>query len=368
MVVMKKNRPKFPPEKRPGAKQMQEMMEAQVKLQRGLMFAVQLPKEADSHYAGRGVALGAAGKPIFWYRPKNAKEYRVIYADLSVREAHTPPRMPVVLPEQDLLDALRACSRSSGGPFPDSLNRVGVLQTLQKRFRREKGQKLNPQQTQAFVETLMNSQPGLNFAASLPPEADAHYAGKGVSLGAADKPVFWYRPKNAKKYRVIYADLSVRDAAAAPDVPFAEPEQDLIDALRIYAKLSGGPFPDSLDTNAFLQSAMKKLLPEKRKRPSAKQMQEIKETQLKLQPGTLFCWSLTPEADAHYAGKGVSLGAAGKPIFWYRPEGAATYRVIAADLSVHYVGTSPNVPNAQPVPSPRSPKKQPVPGPSSPKQ
>ena len=66
-------------------------------------------------------------------------------------------------------------------------------------------------------------QPGLTFANGLPPEADAHYAGKGVSLGAADKPIFWYRPKDAKKYRIICADLSVREADTPPNVPNAQP-------------------------------------------------------------------------------------------------------------------------------------------------
>ena len=364
MVVMKKNR--LEKGQKPNAKQLQEMMEAQVKLQRGLMFAVQLPKEADSHYAGRGVSLGAAGKPIFWYRPKDAKTYRVIYADLSVREAATPPSMPVVLPEQDLIDALRACSRSSGGPFPDSLSSVGIMQTL---LHPEKGQKPSPQQTQAFVETMMNSQPGLNFAGSLPPEADAHYAGRGVSLGAADKPIFWYRPKNAKKYRVIYADLSVREVDAPPHVPFAQPEQDLIEMFRHYSQLSGGSFPDSPDVEAGFRTVLrKKLHLEKGQKPSAKQMPEIMETGVILQPGLAFIVSLRPEADAHYAGKGVSLGAAGKPIFWYRPEDAKKYRVIYADLSVRDADTPPNVPHAQPVPSPRSPTTQPLPGPSSPKK
>ena len=61
------------------------------------------------------------------------------------------------------------------------------------------------------------------FAASLPPEADSHYAGKRVSLGAVDTPIFWYRPKDAKEYRIIYADLSVREADMPPNVPDAQP-------------------------------------------------------------------------------------------------------------------------------------------------
>jgi hypothetical protein len=65
---------------------------------------------------------------------------------------------------------------------------------------------------------------GLSFAfEQLPWDANAHYAGKGVKLGAADTPVFWYRPGGLKKYRIIYADLSVREADTAPSVPNAEP-------------------------------------------------------------------------------------------------------------------------------------------------
>jgi outer membrane lipoprotein-sorting protein len=74
-----------------------------------------------------------------------------------------------------------------------------------------------------FMKIQVPLQRGLIFVFTLPPEADAHYAGKGVSLGAADKPIFWYRPKDAKTYRVIYGDLSVRDADVAPTVHDAEP-------------------------------------------------------------------------------------------------------------------------------------------------
>ena len=70
---------------------MQEFVKVQIPLQRGLMFVFALPPAADARYAGKGVSFGAADKPIFWYRPKDAKKYRVIYADLSVRDADTPP-------------------------------------------------------------------------------------------------------------------------------------------------------------------------------------------------------------------------------------------------------------------------------------
>ncbi|MBI2479772.1 MAG: hypothetical protein HYV60_14400, partial [Planctomycetia bacterium] len=70
-----------------------------------------------------------------------------------------------------------------------------------------------------FNEILQRVQRGLSFALRLSPNADAHYVGKGVSFGAADVPIFWYRPKDSKNYRVIYADLSVRDSDTPPNVP-----------------------------------------------------------------------------------------------------------------------------------------------------
>jgi hypothetical protein len=360
--------PDEPP--KPRAEREQEWSEAQSKLQGGLQFAVGLPPEADWHYAGRGVSLGAADTPIFWYRPKDAKAYRVIYADLSIRDAETPPSVPVAepgQPEQDLIEMFRQYSELSGGPFPRSLDMMSILHV----FMVKKGTSdslesphdpsAKQEREQEIVEAQAKLQRGLRFASLLPKEANSHYAGKGVSLGAADMPIFWYRPKDSKKYRVIYADLSVRDAEGPPSEPVAQPEQDLIDTFRYYSELSGGPFPDLLVMESLLQMVMIKKCSfeslEQLRKPNAKQVQEYIETVLKLQPGSTFVGSLPPEADAHYAGKGIALGAADTPIFWYRPKDGKQYRVIYADLSVREAETPPSVPDAQPVPAPSSPKK-----------
>jgi hypothetical protein len=74
-----------------------------------------------------------------------------------------------------------------------------------------------------FSELQQRVDRGLQFANGLPPSADAHYVGKGVSFGAADTPIFWYRPKDSKNYRVIYADLSVRDSDTPPNVTTGQP-------------------------------------------------------------------------------------------------------------------------------------------------
>ena len=58
----------------------------------------------------------------------------------------------------------------------------------------------------------------------LKPENDPHYVGGGVKLGTPDRPILWYKPTGSEKYRVIYADLSVKEvpAAEAPKAPESE--------------------------------------------------------------------------------------------------------------------------------------------------
>ena len=96
------------------------------------------------------------------------------------------------------------------------------------------------------------------FYGMLTPENDSHYVGGGVKLGTPDRPIFWYKPTGADKYRVIYADLSVKEAAPAEikDFPKAsegytaqtmnidasvQNEKDLIEMLRVYAAAAEWP-------------------------------------------------------------------------------------------------------------------------------
>ena len=63
-----------------------EGMDALAKLMRGTAFIAGLKPENDWHYAGKDVKLGTPARPIFWYKPEGSKNYRAIYADLSVKE------------------------------------------------------------------------------------------------------------------------------------------------------------------------------------------------------------------------------------------------------------------------------------------
>lgn len=132
--------------------------------------------------------------------------------------------------EKDLVEALRCYSDLFGGAFPDSfaindkfMNPVMERVFARKGWKLTNGTKPNQEQYKALLETLSKIGRGFAFAGEKQAaNTSAHYAGKGVSLGAADTPIFWYQSKDAKKYRVIYADLSVRDAETPPDVPKAQ--------------------------------------------------------------------------------------------------------------------------------------------------
>ncbi|MFZ0035022.1 MAG: hypothetical protein WAK60_08565 [Sedimentisphaerales bacterium] len=52
----------------------------------------------------------------------------------------------------------------------------------------------------------------LLFVAKLP-MGSWRYAGNGVKINTPDTPIFWYRPEGSQMYRVIYADLTVREMA-----------------------------------------------------------------------------------------------------------------------------------------------------------
>jgi len=58
----------------------------------GNMFLAQIPQD-DWRYMGQNVKYGDPNIPVFWYRPPGSENYRVIYADLSVKEV-APENLP----------------------------------------------------------------------------------------------------------------------------------------------------------------------------------------------------------------------------------------------------------------------------------
>jgi len=116
------------------------------------------------------------------------------------------------------------------------------------------------------------------------------------------------------------AQLDLSDAA----------EQDLVESLRIWAEIIlDGTFPDAIGSDHF----MKQVAVLAHKIPQL-DIPDSEKEQLgfKFGKGMIFLQKFEFGGEWRYAGKGVKLGDADKAIFWYRPEGSATYRVIYGDL------------------------------------
>jgi hypothetical protein len=127
-------------------------------------------------------------------------------------------------------------------------------------------------------------------------------------------------------------------------------EADFIEGLRQYAELSPGKaFPNRLDMDNLME-VMKKWAADQSGSTQQTPSQEQMNTMMKVQHTLMFVMKLSADkVDWRYAGRGVSLGAAGSPIFWYLPKGTEKYRMVSGDLKVTDVaaGDLPDFPDAQ---------------------
>jgi outer membrane lipoprotein-sorting protein len=78
----------------------EEAQEFSKETQKAIMFLAKMMQTGQYVYAGDGVKLGDKATPIFWYKDKDAKAYRVIYGDLHVEDAQTPPKPPATKPAE----------------------------------------------------------------------------------------------------------------------------------------------------------------------------------------------------------------------------------------------------------------------------
>jgi len=122
--------------------------------------------------------------------------------------------------EEDFIQALRLWSGTTDGKFPSELNIetlgefIKVLEDkMDLKFEKSKAPDLSNPKLHEFWRIWRRITRGIGFVSKLPSESDLHYVGKDVKFGDADTPIFWYRPEGSTTYRVIYADLSVKNVA-----------------------------------------------------------------------------------------------------------------------------------------------------------
>ncbi|KPL24622.1 MAG: hypothetical protein AMJ75_03200 [Phycisphaerae bacterium SM1_79] len=162
----------------------------------------------------------------------------------------------------------------------------------------------------------------------------------------------------------IVFDVELDESLFSLDVPegytvktlrqdFSEPmEEDLIESFRIWAEHMDGKFPSKLHrsaVNEFMKYQQEKMK-EKGTEPSIEDMTQMQQTIIDMTHGFPFVEALPAQSDWYYVGKDATFGDTDTPIFWYRPEGSETYRVIYADLTVADVepDSLPQVSQSQP--------------------
>ena len=156
---------------------------------------------------------------------------------------YTVNNMEATMPvEDDLVNILRLIAEHNDGTFPVAIGmtnkeyqqaiQAAAISETQKLINEPETAKLLKdlqakygKDTDGFMKAWMKAmmpftqkltqkyQQGMMFYNLLTSQNDSHYAGKDVKLGTPDRPILWYKPTGADKYRVIYADLSVKDMA-----------------------------------------------------------------------------------------------------------------------------------------------------------
>ena len=121
-------------------------------------------------------------------------------------------------------------------------------------------------------------------------------------------------------------------------------EQDLIEYLRAWSSWTkDGTFPPTFNP-IELQKVSMEMEQQGKFGDGQTTEQQRKRAAMTMYRGIMFLTQLPAESNWRYDGEDVKFGDVDTPIFWYRPEGSETYRIIYGDLSVKDVAAE-NLPN-----------------------
>jgi len=114
-------------------------------------------------------------------------------------------------------------------------------------------------------------------------------------------------------------------------------EQDLLEYLRAWSSWTkDGTFPPTFNPMELQKVSMEMEQQGKFGDGQTTEQQRNRDA-MTMYRGIMFLTQLPAESNWRYAGEDVKFGDANTAIFWYRPEGSETYRVIYGDLSVKNV-------------------------------
>lgn len=116
--------------------------------------------------------------------------------------------------EEHLVGLLRFwVTMSADETFLPAINQSEIMKAAAS-GKMKKGQLQGMDSKEKMMEKTHELTKGFLFVTMMKPENDWHYAGAGIKMGDAAKPVCWWKPAGSATYRVIYGDLSIKDVAA----------------------------------------------------------------------------------------------------------------------------------------------------------
>jgi hypothetical protein len=202
-----------------------QVVEAWVDPTTHLPLEVRVRLVIPSHLAG--------GKKASMWRVMTAFEYDVEVDDalmaMKVPEGYTTISMPDIPVDRrqatldDLMAMLRMCATHNDSLFPLTLKMdddEGTCMAILKRYAGRLDGKIasgSEDERKAAVEAVTEFGAvlgrGTAFLYSITEENDLHYFA-GARLNQPNRPLLWYSPHADANYKVVYADLSVKDASA----------------------------------------------------------------------------------------------------------------------------------------------------------
>ncbi len=127
--------------------------------------------------------------------------------------------------EKDVIEVLRRVAEMENGAFPDAIKDQKLIMKMTMKMSFDMAKEAAKERAEGKAKTAEPSPEIMKKASEtgnlmgrmvmfLTENKDWKYAGKGVKMGEANTPIFWYVPKDSKQGRVVYGDLSVRDVPA----------------------------------------------------------------------------------------------------------------------------------------------------------
>jgi len=113
--------------------------------------------------------------------------------------------------EEDFVESLRIWAEIIGdGTFPEAIGTQNAMKQMPLLVQKVTAMQVSEEKG---TEIGMSFAKGMLFHQILESQGEWQYNGAGVKLGDAATAIFWYQPQGSQTYRVIYGDLTVKDAA-----------------------------------------------------------------------------------------------------------------------------------------------------------